>query len=55
VHLDDEYLPIDSELWVVHADDSTFGPDPLERLRAWEAEVEPIIASVLVPFVIINN
>ena len=34
---------------------STFGPDPLASLAAWEAEVEPIIDSILVPYIIVDN
>ena len=33
----------------------TVGPDPLQALSAWEAQVEPIIESVLLPEVVINN
>lgn len=31
------------------------GPDPLQTLSAWEAQVDPIIASVLVPYIIVDN
>lgn len=34
---------------------STYGPDPLESLAVWEAQVDPIIASVLVPPIVIDN
>jgi hypothetical protein len=34
---------------------STFGLDPLERLADWEAQVEPIIDSVLVPYIVVDN
>jgi hypothetical protein len=34
---------------------STFGPDPLASLAAWEAQVEPIIDSILVPYIIVDN
>ena len=33
----------------------TVGPDPLAALGAWEAQVEPIIASVVVPSSVVNN
>ncbi len=33
----------------------TAGPHPLESLAAWEAQVEPLIASVLVPSTIIDT
>jgi hypothetical protein len=33
----------------------TVGPDPLTALSDWETQVEPIIDSVLVPAVVINN
>jgi hypothetical protein len=33
----------------------TVGPDPLAALSDWETQVEPIIDSVLVPAVVINN
>ena len=33
----------------------TVGPDPLESLSAWEAQVDPIIDSVVVPFIIVDN
>ncbi|MEO6350088.1 MAG: hypothetical protein ABIP53_05505, partial [Candidatus Limnocylindrales bacterium] len=31
------------------------GPQPLKRLAAWEAQVEPIIESVLLPSIVVNN
>ncbi|MEO6350841.1 MAG: RNA polymerase sigma factor [Candidatus Limnocylindrales bacterium] len=34
---------------------STFGVDPLEALGAWEAQVEPIVASVLAPPIVVDN
>jgi hypothetical protein len=34
---------------------STFGLDALESLSDWETQVEPIIASVLVPYIVVNN
>jgi Tol biopolymer transport system component len=34
---------------------STFGLDALESLSDWETQVEPIIATVLVPYVVVNN
>jgi hypothetical protein len=33
----------------------TVGPDPLQALSAWEAQVEPIVDSVLLPQVVVNN
>jgi hypothetical protein len=33
----------------------TVGPDPLAALSDWEAQVEPIVDSVLVPYTIVNN
>jgi hypothetical protein len=34
---------------------STYGTDPLESLADWEAEVEPIIHSILVPYIVVDN
>jgi hypothetical protein len=34
---------------------STFAADPLQGLAAWEAQVEPIIDSVLVPYIVVDN
>jgi hypothetical protein len=34
---------------------STFGVDPLDALEDWEAQVEPVVASVLIPSVVIDN
>ncbi len=34
---------------------STYGTDPLQALSEWEAEVEPIVESVRVPFIIVDN
>ncbi|MEO6350376.1 MAG: hypothetical protein ABIP53_06970 [Candidatus Limnocylindrales bacterium] len=34
---------------------STFGVDPLEALAAWEVQVEPIIARVLVTPIVVDN
>ena len=34
---------------------STYGTDPLQALSGWEEQVEPIIDSVLVPFIIVDN
>ena len=31
------------------------GPNPLQTLSAWEAKVDPIIASILVPYIVIDN
>jgi hypothetical protein len=44
---------LDPHMFVVAIE--TVGPDPLEALSAWEAQVEPIIESVLLPQVVINN
>ncbi len=33
----------------------TVGPDPMAALSEWETQVEPIIASVVVPHEVINN
>jgi hypothetical protein len=33
----------------------TVGPDPLQALSAWEAQVEPIIDSVLLPQIVVEN
>jgi hypothetical protein len=34
---------------------ATAGADPLQSLAAWEAQVEPIIDSVLVPYIVVDN
>jgi hypothetical protein len=34
---------------------STYGRDPLVSLAEWEAEVEPIVDSVLVPYIVVDN
>jgi hypothetical protein len=34
---------------------STYGTDPLSTLSAWEAQVELIVDSVLVPYIIVDN
>lgn len=34
---------------------STFGADPLATLSNWETQVEPIIDSVLVPYIVVDN
>ena len=31
------------------------GPDPLQALSAWEAQVDPIIDSVLLPYTVVDN
>ena len=31
------------------------GPNPLQALSAWEAQVDPVIDSVLVPYIIVDN
>jgi hypothetical protein len=43
----------DSHMFVVAVE--TVGPNPLRALSEWEAEVDPIIASVLVPSIVVNN
>jgi hypothetical protein len=44
---------LDPHMFVVAVE--AVGPDPLAALSDWEAVVEPIIASVLIPAVVINN
>jgi hypothetical protein len=34
---------------------STYGVDPLQALAAWETQVEPIVDSVLVPYIVVDN
>lgn len=33
----------------------TVGPDPLASLSSWEAQADPIIDSVLVPYIVVDN
>ena len=35
--------------------EETVGPDPLKALSAWEPQAEPIVDSVLVPYIVVDN